>query len=81
VSGTGDAEQLDLDPGENMLSPIVNTGLETVILTQNDYGTGDTATMEYRTGVDEASCGSASWNNYTAPFASSGYAQIRLSNV
>jgi hypothetical protein len=64
-----------------MISNVVETGSETVILTQNDYGTGDTADMDYRHGATQAACEAASWNDYTVPFASLGFVQVRLQNV
>lgn len=61
-----------------MESEVVITGSVTVELLQNNYLSGDTVTLKYRHGVDEATCLAASYNTYSAPFVSDGYVQVRL---
>ena len=63
-----------------MESEVVDTGSQNIQLLQNQYATGDDVTIKYRTGATAAACQAASWSIYTAPFASSGYVQVRLEN-
>lgn len=82
ISGGGDAETLDLETTENMVSEVVNTGAYIVTLLQNNYdGTGDDVDMDYRHGATQGDCESAGWNNYTVPFVSLGYVQIRMTST
>jgi hypothetical protein len=62
-----------------MESEIVITGTVFVELLQNNYQAGDTVTLQYRHGADEAACLAAVYQNYTAPFDSLGYVQIKVS--
>jgi hypothetical protein len=65
-----------------MVSPVVNTGTDTVELLQNEYDpTGDDVDMDYRHGATEGDCESAGWNNYTVPFVSLGYVQIKMTST
>jgi hypothetical protein len=65
-----------------MISEVVNTGAYTVDIYQNLYdGTGDDVDLDYRHGVDATACEAASWNNYTGPFTSLGYVQVRLTST
>ena len=62
-----------------MISEVVDTGTYTVTLFQNLYdGTGDDVDLDYRHGATEAACLAAGWNNYTVPFVSLGYVQVRI---
>ena len=54
------------------------SGSTTVTLLQNNYSAGDTVILKYRQGATDTACTSASWITYTVPFASSGYAQVRI---
>lgn len=79
ISGVGDAETMCIDPGEYMESEVVITGTVLVTLLQNTYDiTGDTIKLRYRHGADEAACLAAAWQDYTVPFTSLGYVQIRV---
>ena len=80
ISGSGDAEVIELEASENMISEVVNTGASvTVTLLQNEYDdSGDDVTLEYRHGSSVIACEEASWNSYTVPFESLGYVQIRI---
>lgn len=79
VSGVGDAEIVSLDSGEFMISEVVETGNRHVELDQNHYDpSGDNAVLKYRTGISQAACEAASWTDYTAPFLSDGFVQVRL---
>jgi hypothetical protein len=82
ISGSGDAEVICLNSGENMVSEVVNTGAYTVTLYQNLYdGTGDDVDLDYRHGITAAACQAASWNNYVGSFTSLGYVQVRLTST
>jgi hypothetical protein len=62
-----------------MQSCIVDTDAFTVTLYQNLYdGTGDDVLLRYRHGATPNACAVAAWNNYTIPFVSAGYVQVRL---
>jgi hypothetical protein len=64
-----------------MISEVVNTGAYEVTLLQNEYNTGDAGDMDYRHGATQEACEGASWNDYTVPFTSLGFVQIRMQNV
>ena len=65
-----------------MISEVVDTGTYTVTLFQNLYdGSGDDVDLDYRHGATEAACLAAGWNDYTVPFVSLGYVQIRLTST
>ena len=82
IENSGDTERLALDSGEYMISEVVETGEETVILKQNFYDpTGDNVDMDYRHGATQEACEAASWNDYTVPFASLGYVQVRMTST
>jgi len=81
VGGSGDTERLELDSTEYMVSEVVNTGIKTVQLLQNTYAAGDTVTLKYRHGADEATCLAAGWNTYSTPFISLGYIQVRVEST
>lgn len=78
ITGSGDNEAIELGVGEYMESEVVNTGIKTVELLQNYYGTGDAVILRYRTGDSEVNCQAASWQVYTNSFLSDGYVQIRV---
>jgi hypothetical protein len=82
IAGAGDGETIQLESGEYMISEIVDTGAETVELLQNNYDpSGDDVDLDYRHGATPNACAVAAWNNYTVPFASAGYVQIRLTST
>jgi hypothetical protein len=82
ILGSGDSERLELESTEYMISEVVDTGVDTVSLYQNLYdGSGDNVDMDYRHGATEAACEAASWNNYTVPFSSLGYVQVRMTST
>lgn len=78
VSGSGDAEVIQLNATEYMESETVNTGSVTVTLLQNTYASGDTVTIQYRTGATQAACEAAAYSTYSAPFASDGFVGIKI---
>jgi len=79
ISGSGDAEVINLNTGEYMQSEIVNMGADTVALKQNFYNTaGDDATLYYRTAASEEAITSETWVLYTGNFTSLGYVQVKL---
>lgn len=81
ITGSGDSERAELETTEYLISEVVNTGAYTVTLTQNKYGSGDSVDLDYRHGADQAACEAASWNNYTGPFTSLGYVQVRITST
>ena len=82
IAGAGDAEVLELETTEFEISEVVYTDECTVTLLQNHYDpTGDDVDMDYRHGATEAACEIAGWNNYTVPFVSLGYVQIRMTST
>ena len=82
INDNGDAENIALDAGELMDSPVVFTDEGTVTAYQNKYDpSGDDVTLRYRHGVDEDACLIAGWNDYTVPFVSLGYVQLRVEST
>jgi hypothetical protein len=82
IIGSGDAEKIGLHAGEYMISEVVDTGIRTVKLLQNSYDvTGDNVNLDYRHGATQVDCEAASWNDYTVPFVSLGFVQIRLTST
>lgn len=79
ITGAGDAERVELEDGEYMISETVNTGANTVTLLYNVYAEGDVIDLDYRTGATQAACESAEWQNYSTPFSSLGFVQARVS--
>ena len=81
VTGSDDAEALNLDSGEYWVLPAVETGTITIVITYDQYdsGSGDEGDIEYKTGASEALCEAEEWAAYTTPFTSDGWVQIRLS--
>lgn len=80
IYGTSDAERMAVNSGEVMYSGITATGVKDIALTQNGYdGTGDDVTLEWRTGATYMGCfDSPVWTEYSAPFRSLGYIQVKL---
>lgn len=79
VSGSGDAEKLELDGGQYMESPIIETGEYTITLLEDKYGSGaGSAVLKYKTAATSGGIAAAEWNTYSTPFVSLGYAQLRL---
>ena len=82
INGAGDAETICLNTGESMLSEVVYTDEYTVTLVQNVYDpSGDDVDIDYRHGATEGACLAAGWNDYTVPFVSLGYVQIRITST
>ena len=79
--GANDNERLALEAGENMISEMVNTGVITCEILQNEYAVGDDVTLEYRDGATAAICNAAAWGAYGAPFESLGFVQIRVTST
>ena len=81
IENAGDTERLALAAGEYMISEVVNTGTTTMELLQNNYAAGDTVTLQYRHGATEEGCWDAAWTDYTVPFVSLGYVQVRVEST
>ncbi len=81
IENSGDTERLALEPGEYMESEVDETDIKTVELLQNNYAAGDTVLMRYRHGASEVDCLAASWINYTVPFVSLGFVQVRMEST
>lgn len=79
IMGLSDAEFIQLQSGEYMISNVVNTGLESIRLKQNQFiQGGNDVQIQWRTGASKAACESASWTTYTDKFDSEGFVQVRL---
>jgi len=80
VSGSADDEIVSMSSGQTWISPAVNTGSQQVTITYDQYQTGEgvAGTIEYRTGANKTACLGAGWLDYTVPFSSSGWVQVRL---
>jgi hypothetical protein len=52
-----------------------------VTLLQNNYAVGDAIKILYRHGNSAANCLAAAWNDYTVPFTSLGYVQVRIEST
>lgn len=78
IENSGDAECLTLDAAEYMISEVCETGTYTVELLQNKYDAGDTVGLQYRHGATAEACAAAAWNDYSVPFMSLGYVQIKV---
>jgi hypothetical protein len=81
VERVGDNEQIALASGEYMESEVVNTGTNLYEIDQNVYQAGDDVTIKFRHGATEAACLAAAYGNYTVPFDSLGFVQIRLEST
>jgi len=82
ISGAGDTEKICLNTTEYMISDVVYTGVRTVELDQNHYDpSGDTVKLSYRHGDTQVACEAAAWNDYTVPFVSLGYVQVRVEST
>jgi hypothetical protein len=79
--GANDNERLALEATEYMISEMVNTGVITCQLLQNEYAVGDDVTLEYRHGATAADCVADDWVAYAAPFESLGFVQIRVTST
>jgi len=81
ISGSGDSEELSVAYNEVETSGIVHVGVAPVELDQNKYGSGDSATLYYRTGSTEDECAGADWAEYTVPFECLGYLQLKVEGM
>lgn len=81
VGSTGDAEVMCMGAGQFMESEVVETGTVSVELSQNVYAAGDTVLLRYRHGATVAACEAAAWTNYTNPFISLGFIQLRVEST
>ncbi len=76
--GVADTERLALEAGEDMVSEVVVTGATNIELDYNVYSAGDNVTFQYRHGNTVAACEGAAWGNYTVPFLSLGFVQVKV---
>lgn len=82
IENAGDAERLALETTEYMISEVVYTTARMVELDQNHYDpSGDNVNLDYRHGATQAECEAAAWNDYTVPFNSLGYVQVRVTST
>jgi hypothetical protein len=79
--GIDDTERICLESGENMVSEVVATGVEDVIILYNVYAAGDAIDLDYRHGNTVANCLAAAWQDYTGAFTSLGFVQVRISST
>lgn len=80
ITGAGDAERLELGETEYMESEIVNTGARYVELLQNNYAAGDLVILQYRHAAAQGDVAGASYSEYSTPFISLGYVQVKVLN-
>jgi len=79
IEGSDDEEIIRLYSGQYMESEVVEISGNVEILVNNyGSGSGENATLEYRTGSDVDLSGE-SYVEYSAAFASGGYVQIKVS--
>jgi hypothetical protein len=77
--GTGDDEVLKLAPTQYMESEAVWIDIGQMVgIRQNKYITGDSGILKYRTNLDYMTLIGMSWTDYTVPFVSAGYIQVRV---
>jgi len=79
--GTADTERLALEAGETMTSEVVATGVVDILIDYNVYAVGDDINLDYRHGATQAACEGAGWNDYTVPFESLGFVQVRVTST
>ncbi len=79
LNGDLDAERIQLDAGEYMISNVVMTGPYAVELLQNHYDpSGDDAILSYRTADTAAQCELEDWVVYAGIFDSLNYVQVKI---
>jgi len=76
--GVDDIERVCLESTEYMISEVVHTGVDDVIILYNVYAAGDAIDLDYRHGDTPANCEAAAWNDYAGAFTSLGYLQVRI---
>lgn len=81
IENSGDAERLVLNAGESMEGEVVNTGIKTIVLLINNYASGDSVLISYRHGTTEEECRAQMFTDYTVPFQSLGYVQVRVDST
>lgn len=80
ISGAGDAEKIELYPGDYMESETWFIGAGEVMIVEDKYGSGPgAATIQYKTGDSYLNCEADSWNNYIGAFTSLKWVKIRIS--
>lgn len=81
VSGSGDAEAIELNGDEYMESPTWNIGAGDVRLRKDVYSSGaGTPTIYYKQGDSESNCEADTWHEYVSTFACSGWVKVRVVN-
>lgn len=81
ITGSGDAEQIELQTGEYMESVDWNLGsclFNSARLRQNVYQAGDDVTLKYKTAATQGALAGVGWSAYTGPFQSLGWVKIRI---
>jgi hypothetical protein len=80
ISGSGDAEMIELYPGDDMESETWFIGSGSVMIVEDKYGGGPgAATIQYKTGATKEACEADSWHNYVGAFNSLNWVKIRVS--
>ena len=79
IDGSGDYEKVTLGSGNYWTSHIVRTGANMVKFVYGKYriGSGSPGTFQFKTGSSKATCDADTWHDYTGPFQSSGWVQLR----
>ena len=81
TSGSGDEEIACLDAGEYLESEVINTGVVQARIRQNVYNSGQSILIKFRHGNSEANCLLDDYENYSVPFESLGFVQIRIERI
>lgn len=79
IAGSGDAEEIQFNSGENEESETWHIGPGRVKITLNKYGSGSgSPTIYYKQGNSESNCNSDSWHPYTGSFITLGWVKVRV---
>lgn len=78
ISGSSDAEKMELDFGQEMVSEARHTNRGTFVLKQNYYQSGIGAILYYRTAVAKFLLDEESWSLYDESITSLGWVQLKL---
>lgn len=80
ITGSGDAEKILFDAGENLQLASWNLGSGTATIELDKYQSGydGSITVKYRTGATKAACEAAGWTTYSGSFTSLGWVGVRL---
>jgi len=79
ILSSGDTEAIALDSGQDRTSEARNIGNGNCYISTDKYLSGAGAqTIQYKTGSTRELCEADDWNNYTGPFNSEGWVQVKV---